>query len=268
MRRRACGFTLIELLVVIAIVALLVGMLLPALGKARGRARAARALGASRSLLGAYVLYTGDSQDWLLEGYLPAGTGRRITDEFGLEWGAPIAQRWVYRLAPWFDYGFMGTTLVNGEAAFYKDRDLIRNGPDGEFNWVYRMSAYPAMGLNVSYVGGNYAAGGDLFRREAPVRRIGEAFRSSSLIAFATARGPSDLGVEPGFHRVEPPPVGAVFDGGGRPDGFGYVDPRYDGRAITGFVDGHCAGLAPAVLLDRRLWSDKAARKDDAAWEP
>lgn len=268
MRHRRCAFTLIELLVVIAIIAMLIGILLPALSKARTQARTTRALAASRSVLSAYVLYAGDHQDWLLEGYLEIGDPRRVADEFGVEWGAPIAQRWVYRLAPWFDYGFLGATLVNGEAGFYKDRDTIRQGPDGPFNWVYRMSAYPAMGLNTSYVGGNYAASDTVFRRQVPVRRFGEAFRPTTLIAFATARGPSDTGTELGFHRVEPPPIGAVYDENGRAHEYGYVHPRYNGRAITGFIDGHCEGLTAEAFADRRRWSDKAAREDDPEWEP
>lgn len=271
MARRDAGFTLIELLVVIAIIALLIGLLLPALGKARGQARATRALVASRSLVGASMLYAGDHQDALIEGLLPFGTSRKVTDEFGLEWGGTIAQRWVYRLAPWFDYEFLGTTLVNGEADFYKNRDEILDGDDGKFNWVYRMSVYPAFGMNVDYVGGNYSLSEDAFRRRGPVRRAGDAFRPSELIAYATARGPGGFsggGIELGFHRVGPPPLGAVYDESQAPDRFGNIHPRYGGRAITAFVDGHCATLSPEEMLDRRRWSNKAALADDPDWEP
>ena len=274
MRRHATparsAFTLIELLVVIAIVALLMGVLLPALAKARTQARATSAAVASRSLMSAFVLYAGDHQDWVLRGYLQNFTKETVIDEFGIERDWLISQRWVYRLAPWYDYAFMGTTLVNGEADFYKNRDEILGMPDGQFEWAYRMSVYPAFGLNINYVGGNYAAGDDMFKRYAPVRRLGDAFQPTKLITFISARGParSGLGSEKGFHRVEPPPVGSHFDPNDPPDKFGYVDPRYNGRTLVSFLDGHTGSASPEELLDRRLWSDKAARLDDPNWKP
>jgi prepilin-type N-terminal cleavage/methylation domain-containing protein/prepilin-type processing-associated H-X9-DG protein len=272
------AFTLIELLVVIAIVALLVGILLPGLATARMQARAVNAAVASRSLMSAYVLYAGDHRDWVAPGMLAQPPGVSVRDELGNQygdghggmWGDPIAQRWVYRLAPWFDHTFLGTTLVNGEVEYYKYRDEILGQPDGAGEWAYRMSMYPAFGLNVDYVGGNYALDDDAFDRRAPVRRLGDAFRPTDLIAFVSARGPSDYsgGAEPGYFRVAPPRTDAVYNESDPPDRFGFVHPRYNGRAVVAYVDGHTDAAAPQDLLDRRLWSDAAAREDDPDWKP
>lgn len=60
------AFTLIELLVVIAIIAILAAVLLPVLQKAQGRARTAQCLNNKKQMALAWVMYSGDNNDWLM----------------------------------------------------------------------------------------------------------------------------------------------------------------------------------------------------------
>jgi len=95
-RRAPTGFTLIELLVVIAIIAILAAMLLPALAKAKQRATAADCLNNQKQLVLAWVMYTDESNDLLVnlstyQSDLGGGSEPNSTDTQGVPWRTQIA---------------------------------------------------------------------------------------------------------------------------------------------------------------------------------
>jgi len=265
------GFTLIELLVVVAVIAILVAVLLPALSGARRQAVQTQSLAAARSLKLSYLAYADDHRGCVIPGYLPIfwnGSPISVTDEFGNVWEGPLAQRWVYRLAPYFDYAWAGTTLVASRRKLFAERDRIL-AAEGANGWAYRVSVYPSFGMNYLYVGGNLART-DLAAQGHHVSRLDQPLLPDSLIVFASARFRETNPVEiiEGFHRIEPPPVGAVYREDDDPVLFGYMHPRHGGAATASFFDGHAALLRASEATDRRRWADPAARAGDPAWTP
>lgn len=274
-RHRLAAFTLIELLVVIAIIAILISILLPSLGAARGLAKAARELAAAQQTMIAFQLYAQDNSGRLLTGMPDRRdvTGRDAPlDDQGDPIADPIiAQRYPWRLAPYFDYNFRG---------LYGDTRALAALRDRRDDFVYTVSLYPSLGMNVAYVGGSVNHLGDTTSQrvfgKVFLERDDQASRPTEVIAFASARfrGPGTIEELPepeGFFRLEAPTFGVgwqeAYDDRATNPGVnsGFVSLRHGGKAVTAMLDGHAEVQGWQELRDMRRWADQATGVD---WEP
>ncbi|MCA9294314.1 MAG: type II secretion system protein [Phycisphaerales bacterium] len=271
-RSQAHAFTLIELLVVVAVIALLLGILVPALAATKQAAETTKATVAARSLMQAYLMYAAEHKDEVLPAYLsPQDATTGVYDEFGNPLVPPVSQRWVYRLGPYFDYGWAGTTHIGTRAELLDQYEQIIEGTNGLFNWSYNVSVFPSFGINRRYMGGD-ARNPQWMAQRYHVRRMSDARQSSNMIVFASARyvaGPSSY---EGYVEVDPPPLEGVYNDRlpttQAATAFGHLRLSYQDRAVIGFLDGHSATLSEKDLLDRRRWANPAAKRSDPNWEP
>lgn len=254
-RHRA--FSLLELLVVIAIIGVLTALVAPAVGACRRQAAKSREVSAARQLLVAYHLAAEENRGVLLPlQAVAAGT----TNERGQTISGITAYRWPHRLRPYLGDRFRATLYVNEQSDFY----------DEKANDDYSLSIAPTFGLNGVFVGGDFAT----LVKDRPVRRLAEAATPARLVAFASARY-RELHPKAGYWRVSAPSFGwpaadlaALPDSPAQDAAYGYLAPRWDGRAVVAYLDGHVGLPSVADLRDMRLWSDLARRADNPNYSP
>jgi prepilin-type N-terminal cleavage/methylation domain-containing protein len=262
--QRPAAFTLIELLVVIAIIGVLSSLLLPALARGKHKAKQVNELNAGRQLMLAWRLYADDNEDAVLPGY---NSSVEVSDDQGNALGSPIRDRYPWRLASSLGNSFR-SIYVNEARRFLDDAESRTHD-----EYVYRASLYPSLGYNSVFLGGdeqkfNPALAAATYGTDWLVTRATQIQRPSELIAFASARSrPGGTRDEAGYYVVHPPCITtrrweAGFSAANAPEKWGYVHPRWSGRAVAAMTDGHTAALNETELQDMRHWSNTADRPD------
>lgn len=277
------AFTLIELLVVISIISVLVSLLLPALAGARAASKQVRELSSAQQLMVAFTLYADANKGFVLPGYPPrrwVDGPMPVYDQSGDRLFNEEAQRFPWRIAPYLDYDFRG---------LYDDIKLLKDIRAGEteysqygIDYRYVVSLFPALGMNVAFVGGNdkQQQFDKLFLKQfgrVYIERLDEAQRPSGLMTFCSARAEiqplaPNLGRPEGFFRVEPPHFAEAqgrlwdetYDPAAPSPGInsGFISLRHRGRAVVSLMDGHATTKDWTGLNDMRLWADRADRAE------
>jgi prepilin-type N-terminal cleavage/methylation domain-containing protein/prepilin-type processing-associated H-X9-DG protein len=259
------GFTLIELLAAVAIVVLLAGVTTAAMAKVKQSGELARELGAARNVISAYLAAAAENDGQLPGGYV--SNPGPVFDDQGKPVAYPASGRYPWRVAKYLSGPVKGALLVNQQARLTEKRSH-------DF-YVYLTSFAPSLGMNTTFVGGNYrsslspdGAAARIYGNFC-VRRLAEAVRPATLLVFCSARFNGDP-TEPyhGHHQVDPPYLTtrkwlAAYREDAPAEHFGYVHPRYGGRAVCAMLDGHVELLTIAQLEDMRRWSNQAAEADN-----
>jgi len=258
---------MIELLVVIGIIAVLASLLLPALARAKQRCKQVNEVNAARQLILAWQVYADENGDRVLPGYDSAAPAY---DDQSQELGPPIRNRYPWRIAPTLGRNFRAI-YVNDSRRFLEAAEAMSHE-----DYVYRASLYPSLGYNSVFLGVdelkfNPTLAATAYGTSWLVSRTAQIVRPSGLLAFASSRSRPNEREEPGYFVVWPPYLktrqwAESFAESLSPEKFGYVHPRWRGRAVTAMTDGHAETLNTAQLQDMRHWSNEAARHDAPDW--
>lgn len=225
------------------------------------------------------------AQDWksaILPGYAPPTF--RAADSSGRVLSGLVAQRYPWRMAPYFNYEIRGFY----DKKLYAEYAQLRGetSPSSFNNFDYFVSLSPALGMNTYFVGGDFEFPNALAYNTSQwgsffIRKIDDAYNPANLLAFTSAHGVDPLrNNQPvdGFHRVLPPrwpnrPTWPTpYDPTVNPEVFGHVKPRWGGsgltsggiggKAVVAYLGGNVGTETIDGLRDMRKWANQADSPD------
>lgn len=257
------GFTVIEILAVVAVGAVLIALSAAVYGQAISKCTFLKEISAGKMLISAYQAHAAENDGRFLPGM--DYTATQVWDDSQQKnLTGHTANRYPFRLAPYFQYDLNGAIL---QTANRKYIDSV--APPGHAMRDYYVSAFPRFGINYYFVGGclaGSAANPNLLFPNDCVARVGGT--DQSLLVFAsggTMDGNTQVG---GYNILTPPNLYAAnwsvqpWSKEKDPGIYGNVDGRYQGRAVCAFLDGSVALKTIDELLDMRLWNRNAAAND------
>ena len=249
------AFTLIELIMTISIMVILCVLSLVAYNSFFNKASMAAEVAAGRNLIAAYQKAVADNNGV----YLPARdyTATDVRDASGKI--LPMREmraRYPFRLAPYFNYKMEGTILVNKNKK--QIREMFGSGP----MYNYGLTIFPAMGINSTFLGGLRPLNPRIKSNDECITTIANADRN--IIAFISA-GADDID---GYEYVKPPYYWGGDENNDNPSVNGFVDVRFNKKAVVVFLDGSIKLLGIEELKDMRLWSRNAAIQNNPDYIP
>ena len=264
------GFTLIELLAVVAMTGVLAVLAIGATQKALDSANKVREIHAARHLVTALLASAQESDGAYLPGmdYRAGTSSMPVYNPDGELVSGHAAQRYPFRLAPYLGNEFEGTIFVNRN----KMEIVKKTGGSGPM-YDYQVSTYPALGMNIYCVGGVVRADGSLMSREDCISRA--ANMRGSILAFASGGSGTGKSKTHGFNYVSPPTMendspiclkwkdSSAWTRDKDPMNYGWIDFRYNDKAVCAFLDGSVRMCAVDELSDMRIWTPSAQDAND-----
>ena len=256
------GFTLLELLLSVTIISVLAAVSISSFSLFKRRAMMAKELTAARNIMVAFNLYSVENDGQILPGYK---TDPAITNQDGEVLFSPMNSRYPWRLYPYIK-DVEDSLLYNGNESVMKDK-----------NSDYLVSVFPNLGMNTTFIGGHFGSG-SLLRPSARIeekigqfciRHTSHISNASNLITFLSARShPEESWDGRGYFEVQPPIVlrknwkSKPWTQDSNPEDHGFIDLRWNGKAVAAMLDGSGRLMNEEELRDMRFWSPLAAEAD------
>lgn len=255
------GFTLIETLVAVGIIVTLAIIGAGACHGVLKKRNQVLEIAAGKNLISAYLSHAADNDGQYLPGMDFSVAKVAYPPEKRDITVMHAANRYPFRLAPYFDYRLLGTILLPGNR-----RQIDKIATPGTPMHDYVVSAFPSFGINYYFVGGclsGPASAPTLLYPNECTSRVAQG-RGNQLVFASGGTTDGSTRVE-GFNILTPPRLyaetwsNAAWKKNSDPGLYGNVDARHEGRAICVFLDGSVKLLTIDELRDMQLWNRNAA---------